>query len=116
MSTVDKLPRSTQVREMRSAQVREIVIEDLGDENLLLRERIASLEADRDAYRLLAQQALHRLAQVTTRAAATILDLEDDMIRPPEDPTTRAVDRDHRLRRTRAALHRPDDRPQQAVA
>jgi len=42
-----------------------VVIETLCESQLLLRERVASLEADVDAYRLVAQQALHHLHDLT---------------------------------------------------
>ena len=48
-----------------SNTVLEIVIEDLADENALLRERIASLEADVGTYRELAIATLDALAHVT---------------------------------------------------
>ena len=44
-----------------SRDYRDIVIEELADAEALLLERVASLEADVQSYRLLAQEAIHAL-------------------------------------------------------
>jgi hypothetical protein len=46
---------------------RDICIADLSTENYELRARLASVEADRDAYRLLAREALTALHRLTER-------------------------------------------------
>ena len=50
-------------------RVDQAVIEELADREAVLLERIDSLEADRDAYRELAQQALHALHDEHVKAA-----------------------------------------------
>lgn len=44
---------------------RDLVIEQLADSEAELLERVAQFEADRDSYRLLAQQAIHMLHDLT---------------------------------------------------
>ena len=56
-------------------------------------------------YRELAQQAIHRLAYVTDRAVYKIIQLEEQLIRPPEDADERSVARVRRVLHLREYLH-----------
>lgn len=46
---------------MKPADIRDVAIETVTDHERLLIERLASVEADRDAYQLVAREAIHAL-------------------------------------------------------
>ena len=58
---------STTIPQPAKVDVRDTVIELLADSEHALLERVVSLEADVDSYRLLAQQALHGYADLQRR-------------------------------------------------